>query len=118
MTIPTVITHANQQMYVFETFIEHEDKLLAKYRCLYCGSGDYVVSGVGKLVDDLELEGDVIRFDELEPTPVIFGPGQLVTQCCGPLQPQAVPEPGTGLLLFASLALGALLMRFRGFCRS
>ena len=44
MTIPTTVMHAGQNMYLFDGFIPGEQGPLAKFTCVYCGGGDYIIT--------------------------------------------------------------------------
>jgi hypothetical protein len=97
MTIPSVVMHNGQNMYVFESLLETENGTMAKFTSLYGGGGDFVLSrvpGHNWLADDL--------VEDFSSTSII---GSAVIQDEEVHSPAAVPEPSTALLLMGALVL-------------
>jgi hypothetical protein len=91
-TIPAVIMHAGQQMYFFDGFQGD----LVKYSCMYCGGGDYVLSGMPQPITAIELpETIAVVFTQVDITPT------------------PVPEPGTGVMLLWVFMLACAINAYR-----
>ena len=104
MTIPTVVMHSGQNMYVFNGLVEDDGGLLAKFSCMYCGSGDYILSRLPE-IGFLSLQAETELSSESFISPAV---------CCEEDVPAAVPEPSGFFLLMAGIILifcGHRLMR-------
>ena len=102
MTIPNVVMHNGQNMYVFESLLETDNGTMAKFTSLYGGGGDFVLSRV--------LGNNWLADDVVEDFSAISIIGSPVITDEEVHSPAAVPEPSTALLLIAALVLV--------FCRS
>ena len=108
MTIPAVVMHSNQQMYIFDSVIEGASGPLAKFTCLYCGGGDYILTGIpsNSLLMADTVDSSAFDYSVTEQLP-----------CCEETQVGAVPEPGTFVLLVIALVLGIIGAGLRGHAR-